>query len=84
MAAFLIVHLKDPTKFFDEVYRVLKDGGIFLVTIDGRYYYDDNYYGPVYGQTYVHSYQRPMRARRQYVNQPVKTKKVRKTVVYVN
>ncbi|MFA6105765.1 MAG: methyltransferase domain-containing protein [Patescibacteria group bacterium] len=31
-AAFLIVHLKDPTKFFDEAYRVLKDGGIFLVT----------------------------------------------------
>lgn len=32
VAAFLIVHLKDPTKFFDEVYRVLKDGGIFVVT----------------------------------------------------
>jgi len=31
-AAFLIVHLKDPTRFFDEVYRVLKDGGKFLVT----------------------------------------------------
>ncbi|TSC84660.1 MAG: ubiquinone/menaquinone biosynthesis methyltransferase [Parcubacteria group bacterium Gr01-1014_13] len=31
-AAFLIVHLKDPTRFFDEVYRVLKDGGIFVVT----------------------------------------------------
>jgi ubiquinone/menaquinone biosynthesis C-methylase UbiE len=31
-AAFLIVHLKDPTRFFDEVYRVLKDGGIFIVT----------------------------------------------------
>ncbi len=31
-AAFLIVHLKDPTKFFDEVYRVLKDGGRFVVT----------------------------------------------------
>lgn len=32
MAAFLIVHLKDPRQFFDEVYRVLKDGGLFLVT----------------------------------------------------
>lgn len=31
-AAFLIVHLKDPTRFFDEVYRVLKDGGMFVVT----------------------------------------------------
>ena len=31
-AAFLIVHLKDPAGFFDEVYRVLKDGGIFVVT----------------------------------------------------
>jgi len=31
-AAFLIVHLKDPTRFFDEVYRVLKDGGLFVVT----------------------------------------------------
>ncbi len=31
-AAFLIVHLKDPKRFFDEVYRVLKDGGIFVVT----------------------------------------------------
>jgi ubiquinone/menaquinone biosynthesis C-methylase UbiE len=31
-AAFLIVHLKNPTRFFDEVYRVLKDGGFFLVT----------------------------------------------------
>lgn len=31
-AAFLIVHLKNPTRFFDEVYRVLKDGGVFLVT----------------------------------------------------
>lgn len=31
-AAFLIVHLKDPTRFFDEAYRVLKDGGMFLVT----------------------------------------------------
>jgi len=32
VAAFLIVHLKNPTKFFDEVYRVLKDDGIFVVT----------------------------------------------------
>ncbi len=31
-AAFLVVHLKDTTKFFDEVYRVLKDGGLFVVT----------------------------------------------------
>jgi len=31
-AAFLIVHLKNPQHFFDEVYRVLKDGGTFLVT----------------------------------------------------
>ena len=31
-AAFLIAHLKDPIRFFDEVYRVLKDGGIFVFT----------------------------------------------------
>lgn len=31
-AAFLIVHLKDPARFFDEVYRVLKDEGVFVVT----------------------------------------------------
>ncbi len=31
-AAFLIVHLKDPKRFFDEAYRVLKDGGILAVT----------------------------------------------------
>ncbi len=31
-ASFLIVHLKDPTRFFDEAYRVLKDGGILAVT----------------------------------------------------
>ncbi len=32
IAAFLIVHLKDLSLFFDEVYRVLKPGGKFLVT----------------------------------------------------
>jgi len=32
VAAFVIVHLKNPIRFFDEVYRVLKDGGKFLVT----------------------------------------------------
>jgi ubiquinone/menaquinone biosynthesis C-methylase UbiE len=31
-AVFLIVHLKDPTRFFDEAYRVLKDRGILVVT----------------------------------------------------
>lgn len=31
-AAFLIVHLKDPARFFDEAYRVLKEGGILAVT----------------------------------------------------
>lgn len=31
-AAFLIVHLKDPIRFFDEAYRVLKNDGFFLVT----------------------------------------------------
>ena len=31
-AAFLIVHLKDPRRFFDEAYRVLKPGGALLVT----------------------------------------------------
>lgn len=32
IAAFLIVHLKSVSRFFDEVYRVLKSGGKFLVT----------------------------------------------------
>lgn len=32
VAAFLIVHLKDPKRFFDEVYRVLKDNGRLAVT----------------------------------------------------
>ncbi len=32
VAAFVIVHLKNPIRFFDEVYRGLKDGGKFLVT----------------------------------------------------
>ncbi|KKP59476.1 MAG: Demethylmenaquinone methyltransferase [Candidatus Magasanikbacteria bacterium GW2011_GWC2_34_16] len=31
-AAFLVVHLKDLERFFDEVYRVLKPNGKFLVT----------------------------------------------------
>ena len=32
IASFVIVHLKDLRKAFDEVYRVLKPGGIFIVT----------------------------------------------------
>jgi ubiquinone/menaquinone biosynthesis C-methylase UbiE len=32
IAAFLIVHFKDPARFFDEAYRVLKDGGVLVVT----------------------------------------------------
>lgn len=32
VAAFLIVHLKDPSRFFDEAYRVLKDNGLLIVT----------------------------------------------------
>ncbi len=32
MSTFVIVHLKDPTRFFDEAYRVLKNGGMLAVT----------------------------------------------------
>lgn len=32
VAAFLVVHLKDPSIFFDEAYRVLKDGGVLAVS----------------------------------------------------
>ncbi len=32
VAAFFIVHLKEPKYFFAEAYRVLKDGGFLLVT----------------------------------------------------
>jgi ubiquinone/menaquinone biosynthesis C-methylase UbiE len=32
LAAFLVVHLKDPKQFFDEAYRVLKDGGRLIVS----------------------------------------------------
>lgn len=32
VAAFVIVHLKSLKKAFDEVYRVLKNGGIFILT----------------------------------------------------
>lgn len=32
VAAFLIVHLKNPEKMFKEIYRVLKDGGSFILT----------------------------------------------------
>jgi ubiquinone/menaquinone biosynthesis C-methylase UbiE len=32
VAVFLIVHLKDPARFFDEAYRVLKDGGMLVVS----------------------------------------------------
>lgn len=31
-AAFLVVHLKDPSIFFDEAYRVLKDDGILVLS----------------------------------------------------
>jgi ubiquinone/menaquinone biosynthesis C-methylase UbiE len=32
VAAFFIVHLKDPTRFFDEAYRVVKPDGKLIVT----------------------------------------------------
>ncbi len=32
IASFLVVHLSDPTRFFDEAYRILKDGGKLLIT----------------------------------------------------
>ena len=32
VASFLIVHLRDLTTTFDEVYRILKDGGEFVLT----------------------------------------------------
>lgn len=32
VAAFVIVHLKNLDKFFEEVYRVLKDGGVFILS----------------------------------------------------
>jgi len=32
ICTFLIVHIRDIDKFFDEVYRVLKTGGIFILT----------------------------------------------------
>ncbi|MBI4992935.1 MAG: class I SAM-dependent methyltransferase [Candidatus Magasanikbacteria bacterium] len=32
IATFLVVHLKDLRRFFDETYRVLNNGGLFLVT----------------------------------------------------
>jgi ubiquinone/menaquinone biosynthesis C-methylase UbiE len=32
VATFLLVHLKNPARFFDEAYRVLRDGGRLLVT----------------------------------------------------
>jgi len=56
IAAFLIVHLKDPRTFFDQAYRVLKDGGRLVVTninqkeppeiktIDGKIIKIESYY----------------------------------------
>ncbi len=32
VAAFLIVHIPNPEFFFEEVYRVLKPGGVFILT----------------------------------------------------
>lgn len=32
IAAFLIIHLRDLTKVFDEIYRILRPGGIFILT----------------------------------------------------
>ena len=32
MATFVIVHLKDPGRFFDEARRILKEGGKLIVT----------------------------------------------------
>jgi len=32
VCAFLIVHIKDPAKLFEEVYRVIKPGGVFVLT----------------------------------------------------
>lgn len=32
VAMFVIVHLRDLTKAFDEIYRVMKDGGMFIVS----------------------------------------------------
>ncbi len=32
VSTFLIIHLKDLTKYFNEVYRILKNDGLFLLT----------------------------------------------------
>ncbi len=32
VAAFVVVHLSEPRRFFEEAYRVLKDGGQLLIT----------------------------------------------------
>lgn len=32
IATFLVVHIKNLEKAFDEIYRVLKDGGVFVLT----------------------------------------------------
>lgn len=56
VSAYLIVHLKDTSKFFDEAYRVLKDQGNFILTNlnqrkppvlkikNGETFYIDSYY----------------------------------------